>query len=206
MVQCRKTLWNPKSLDSALDYFFWCIICWLFYCFYKCRAQALLRLMGSKAKWSQATNSEGFSSTIQSDLFGSCKSNVNSILLISYYYFVPSSKLLPFIFAKVYILVRLYTFYCKFFLRSALSTFSEINYLVPDKTNLHFWYLHFLRQIYKKINQRFVKICIKLQTIAFTTILKWALWISGFYIKQKIFKSGSFFKLFRPWKGKEIQK
>ena len=29
------------------------------------------------------------------------------------------------------------------FLRSALSTFSEINYLVPDKTNLHFWYLHF---------------------------------------------------------------
>ena len=115
MVQCRKTLWNPKSLDSALDYFFWCIICWLFNCFYKCRAQALLRLMGSKAKWSQATNSEGFSSTIQSDLFGSCKSNVNSILLISYYYFVPSSKLLPFIFAKVYILVRLYTFYCRFF-------------------------------------------------------------------------------------------
>ena len=103
MNQCRKTLWNPKSLDSALDYFFWCIICWLFYCFYKCRAQALLRLMGSKAKWSQATNSEGFSSTIQSDLFGSGKSRVNSILLISYYYFGSSSKLFPFLFAKVYI-------------------------------------------------------------------------------------------------------
>ena len=103
-----------------------------------------------------------------------------------------AKSLRNFIFTKVYIWVRLYTFYCKFFLRCTLSTFSEINYLVPDKTNLHFWYLHFLRQIYKKINQRFVKICIKLRTIAFTTILKWALWISGFYIKRKIFKSGSF--------------
>ena len=103
MVQCRKTLWNPKSLDSALDYFFWCIICWLFYCFYKCRAQALLRLMGSKAKWSQATNSEGFSSTIQSDLFGSGKSRVNSILLIQYYecYYITNIILLFWVLIKV---------------------------------------------------------------------------------------------------------
>ena len=100
--------------------------------------------------------------------------------------------MLPFIFAKVYILVRLYTFYCKFFY--VLHCLHSLKSIIQFQTKLIFTFniCIFVRQIYKKIYQRFVKICVKLQTIAFTTILKWALWISGFYIKQKIFKSGSF--------------
>ena len=62
--------------------------------------------------------------------------------------------------------------YCKFFY--VLHCVHSLKSIIQFQTKLIFTFniCIFVRQIYKKINQRFVKICIKLQTIAFTTILK----------------------------------
>ena len=68
-----------------------------------------------------------------------CEFYITNIILL----FRALIKVVAFHFRQSIYFGKALYFLLSVFLRSALSTFSEINYLIPDKTNLHFSYLHF---------------------------------------------------------------